>query len=557
MMMTILAPNNKQKEVIKKLHHEAEEKRAQEKAEKLDIPYINLFYTPINIDELVTLSEKDSRKSGVAIIKKTGKILHTGITNPENTETQKTIQLLKEKGYKLRLFLISQRSLKKAWDAYKKYIPPAPSLEEMLIIKEEALKLFGEKIKNIEKLKKEIATVSTTELLSMIVAGAIKSDASDIHLEPSKKSIRLRYRIDGFLQDIVQFKVEDYKSLLSRIKLLSNLKINIHNISQDGRFTIKIQGPNNAKRLIDIRVSVLPGAVSETVVMRLLGFDIKQLEIEKLGIEKHIFEILKQELKKPNGMILTTGPTGSGKTTTLYSCLNFLNKPGVKIITIENPIEYKLEGISQTQVNIKGGYTFMKGLQAILRQDPDIVMIGEIREKEAASTSIHAALTGHLVFSTIHTNNAADTIPRLIDLGIDKTIIPSAVNAVIAQRLVRKLCPDCRQKYELPPKTAEYVQEALSSISPESKVKIPEIPKYLYKSKGCEKCFGLGYKGRIGIFEIFTINDDIEKLIRKKASSSDIEALAIQGGMITLAQDGILKTIAGITSIEEIRRVVG
>jgi type IV pilus assembly protein PilB len=556
-VMAILPPNDKQKNIISRLRHEAEEKRAQGEAEKLGLPYANLLYAPINVDELTTISEEISRQGNIVIIKKIGKTLNVGVRNPQDNKTQEIIKTLEEKGYTLRLFLISQSGMEKAWRRYKDYIPPAPSLKEVVTITTQELDDFQKNIEDVRKLKEKITDISTTELLKTLVAGAIQSRASDIHLEPQSQTIRLRYRIDGFLQDIAEIKKESYPFLISRVKLLSDLLLNIHNIGQDGRFTVKINDGEKTIKEIDNRVSIIPTGFGESIVIRLLGSAVSKIKLEELGIKDYVYETIIQAISKPNGMILNTGPTGSGKTTTLYAALNFLNKPGVKIMTIEKPIEYKLKGITQTQVNEKSGYTFLAGLKSAMRQDPDIIMVGEIRDKEEADTAIHAALTGHIVFSSIHTNSAAGTIVRLVDIGIDKKIIPSAINAVISQRLVRQLCPKCKEKYQPDPKIVKSLKQALSLISPKVAVKIPKEIPFLYKPKGCAKCFGLGYYKQIGIFEIFTINDKIEKLTLEGATSFELTAAAIEQGMVTLLQDGILKAIEGITSLEEITRVAG
>ncbi|MEK7627666.1 MAG: ATPase, T2SS/T4P/T4SS family, partial [Patescibacteria group bacterium] len=556
-VMILLPLDDKQKDIIEKLRHGAEEDCAREEAKKIGLPYINLWIAPLNAEDLITIPEEISRKCGIVVIKKINKKLSVGVRSANNPATNTIIEDLKQKGYELRLFFISQRSIEKAWRRYKDYIPPAPLLKEMLTIEKYELDNFRKNIENVKKLKEQIVNISTTELLKTLMSGAIESRASDIHLEPQNETIRLRYRIDGFLQDIMEFKKESYSFLVSRIKLLSNLRLNVHTIGQDGRFSIKITENGKTIKEIDNRVSIIPTGSGESIVIRLLGSAISKIKLEELGIKDYIYKTLIQAMSKPNGMILNTGPTGSGKTTTLYAALNFLNKPGVKIMTIEKPIEYKLKGITQTQVDEKSGYTFLEGLKSAMRQDPDIIMVGEIRDKEEADTAIHAALTGHIVFSSIHTNSAAGTIVRLIDIGIDKKIIPSAINAIISQRLVRKLCPECKEKYQPDPKIVKSLKQALSLISPIITIKIPKEIPFLYKPKGCSKCFGLGYYKQMGIFEIFTINDKIEKLTLEGATSFELTAAAMEQGMVTLLQDGILKAIEGITSLEEITRVAG
>ncbi|MBU2068326.1 GspE/PulE family protein, partial [Patescibacteria group bacterium] len=282
-----------------------------------------------------------------------------------------------------------------------------------------------------------------------------------------------------------------------------------------------------------------------------------KLNLDELGIRPELFETIKSQINRPNGMILVTGPTGSGKTTTLYSCINYINKPGNKIITVEDPVEYRLKGITQTPISHRKGQTFAKSLKSIVRQDPDVLMLGEIRDQESAEIAIEFALTGHIVFSTIHTNEAAGAIPRLFGMKISPDSLASSLNLIIAQRLVRKLCPDCKEKYKASPETIEAMEKILSKISPQSGLKIPEKIPQLYKAKGCEKCHGLGYKGRLGVFEFLTVGDEIKKIILTKAASFEIQDKAQKQGMITLIQDAVLRVIEGITSLDEVERIVG
>ena len=336
------------------------------------------------------------------------------------------------------------------------------------------------------------------------MAGAVKMEASDIHFEPQQEGIRLRYRIDGVLQNITILPSPVYHYIISRVKVLSGMKINIRDVAQDGHFSVTID--NNE---IDVRASILPGNYGENIVMRLLNQLSVALKFDNLGLRGLAYDKLREEIKKPNGMILNTGPTGSGKTTTLYAIVTALNSPEVKIITIEDPIEYKVKGISQTQVSRSRGYTFANALRAIVRQDPDVILVGEIRDDETAAIAVHASLTGHLVLSTIHTNSAVETAPRLIDMGVKPSLIPASVNAIIAQRLVRQLCPHCKEEYVPARETYESMKKILAVISPKAKLTIPKDIKKFYRAVGCSKCNGLGYKGRIGIFEILTLNEEI------------------------------------------------
>lgn len=417
------------------------------------------------------------------------------------------------------------------------------------IQKEEKLELkFEKELENLSDLKNRILKTATTETIELLSGGAISSGASDIHFEPEEKSIRLRFRIDGVLKDIMDLNKSGYPAILNRIKLMAGLKINIHDYPQDGRFTIKKES-----RDIEARVSVLPGAYGENVVIRLLDPQTLKKNLEELGMRDELLKEVKKQLKKTTGSILTTGPTGSGKTTTLYAFINFVNKPGVKIVTIEDPIEYRIKGISQTQVEPEKGYSFANGLRSIVRQDPDVILVGEIRDSETTEIVMHAALTGHLVFSTLHTNDAAGTIPRLIDMGTKPQVIAPAINLAMAQRLIRKLCQECKKKIEASPEETKKIKEVLGKISQTDKSNEIKI----FKKGGCEKCNFTGYKGRIGVFEAFAVDDELEKLILKSPAVSEIRDSLRKRGMMTMLQDGYLKILDGITDFEEIERILG
>ena len=410
-------------------------------------------------------------------------------------------------------------------------------------------------IKNVPGFKKKIEDAlqkNITELFGIILGGAIGLGASDIHIEPREETVRLRLRIDGILQDVVLIDPKIYHSLLSRIKFVSGLKLNVSDRPQDGRFSI-IQG----ERKIETRVSSLPSDFGESIVMRLL--DPRNLiEIEKLGLRKDLLALFKKQIKKPNGMILVTGPTGSGKTTTLYAFLKRIQNPEIKIITIEDPIEYKLKGITQTQVNHKKGYDFASGLRALMRQDPDVILVGEIRDLETAEIACEAALTGHLVLSTLHTNDAAGAIARLVDIGVRPISIAPAINMAIAQRLVRRVCKKCVRYVKPSKEETKKIKEGLANvrkdiIPPEfftTDFKIPKI-------QGCPDCNFTGYRGRTGIYEAFLVDDQMKEFILTNPSITATRNLAIKKGMVLMHQDGLIKVLEGITTIEEVERVTG
>ncbi|MBA4319006.1 MAG: hypothetical protein C0412_11460 [Flavobacterium sp.] len=408
------------------------------------------------------------------------------------------------------------------------------------------------------------------QILETIFAGAIANNASDIHFEPTEHFVKLRIRIDGLLHDVFnELRTDIYERLISRIKLFSGLKINVRDEPQDGRFTIHLAGKE-----IEVRVAIAPSEFGEVIVMRLLDPDIISISLADLGIREDDLEIIKTEIRRPNGMILNTGPTGSGKTTTLYAFLKHKKSSEIKIITIEDPIEYHLEGIEQTQVDEDAGYTFANGLRSLMRQDPDVILVGEIRDKETSEIGIQAALTGHLVFSTLHTNSATGAIPRLLDLGVKPTSIGPALNLIIAQRLVRKLCQSCKIPQEVDDILKNKISKFLDSLPKRvNKDNFKEIK--IFKPQGCEKCSNTGYKGRIGIYEIF-LNDPeyekllidpthnvlsshktLEELINQQAGEGIFKEFALEQGMVTMKQDGILKIISGITTIEEVEAMTG
>jgi len=425
-------------------------------------------------------------------------------------------------------------------------------------ISKERIENLEKTIKDLPSLKKAIeGSVSSdiSQMVEALFAGGVILSASDVHVEPEENDITIRMRMDGILYEVMKIDAAVYKRLLSRIKLLSGIKLNVTDTSQDGRFTVVTDGTE-----IEMRVSTLPSEYGETTVTRIL--DPKSLiEIDHLGIRADIREVFEKAIKQPNGMIIVTGPTGSGKTTTLYAVLKKLKKPEIKIVTIEDPIEYHLAGISQSQVNKNKGYTFASGLQAIVRQDPDVILVGEIRDLETAQIAMQAALTGHLVLSTLHTNDAAGTVVRLQALGEKLTNIAPALSVAVAQRLIRKVCDKCRELVSPNKEELKLIQKELQSLPKETqtKIKLPSLTSGLKiaKQKGCPACDNTGYNGRIGIYELFQIDDEMENFLVKSPSIADLNKKAIEKGMITIKQDGFIKIVEGVTTIEEVIRVTG
>lgn len=432
------------------------------------------------------------------------------------------------------------------------------TITEKIEIEKELSEEFAKSITNIPTLKKKIEELSLKDvsiLLKALMFGSIVLDSSDMHIEAVEEGSILRARVDGVLHEVVSFDSQKHQRIVSRIKLLSGLKLNVEDKPQDGRFSILLNRDEKVEE-IEIRVSTLPTEYGETIVMRVLNPK-NLISLEDLGLRKDIYGIFEAQASRPNGMIIVTGPTGSGKTTTLYAFLKKIRNPEIKVVTIEDPIEYHLEGISQTQVNPQKGYDFAAGLKSIVRQDPDAILVGEIRDLETASIALQAALTGHLVLSTLHTNDAAGTIARLQALGEKPVNIAPAINVCIAQRLVRKVCPECTEMRPISPDEFEEIKKNLEGIPqgvdmPELK---PDMP--VANIKGCEHCNFTGYKGRVGIFEAMSIDDEMQDFILTSPSTSAMEKLAIKKGMTTMKQDGMIKILKGITTMEEVKRVVG
>lgn len=544
---------------LSELYEKEAEDLAQIIAGKHRLPYIDLSRVSIDLDALRLVEAEEARLGMLAVFQKIGKKLQLALTNPDIPKTKDILDSLNRQGYALQIFLCSQNSLKRAWDRYREVKEFAETKRGFIDVSPERIKEFAEKIKSIEGfnvlLKPAVASLEqrkTSEILEMILGGAFQLEASDIHIEPQEHEVRLRLRMDGVLHDVIFIPSRVYKLLLSRIKLVSELKLNVHNEAQDGRFSIRLEDVD-----IEVRTSILPGPYGETIVLRILDPNAISVELQDLGMQPYILEIVERQLKIPNGMILTTGPTGSGKTTTLYAFVKRKLSPGINIITIEDPIEYHLTGITQTQVNLDHGYTFVGGLRAILRQDPDVILVGEIRDKETADTAMHAALTGHLVFSTLHTNNAVSTIPRLIDLGVRPAIIAPAINVAMAQRLVRKLCQKCKKNEAPTGSELKRINDMIKELPVSFKKDLKEKEVVVSRAVGCASCNNIGYKRRIGVFEVLIIDDRIEQMILQSPTHKQLSDEMKRQGMITLFQDGILKVLAGITSLEEVERVAG
>lgn len=556
-IMSISFDEEKQGKKLEEFRKREEEDLAQIIASRHGLEYVDLGPVPINMDALRVLTEAEARDAKVAPFSLVGKRVKIAVLSPASEKASSLIDTLTSKGYEVTVTVASISSLEKVWSRYADLSFSTETKAGALDISSEDIKNYLGKIKTIGdvtaamnevlKLKKGFRI---SKILEIVLSGALATKASDIHVEPEEAYVRLRYRLDGVLTDILSFDTETFMLLLSRIKLLSGLKLNVKSEAQDGRFSVKI-GEDD----IEIRTSILPGAYNESIVLRILNPRSIQVPLEDLGIPEKLLGILLKEIARPNGMILTTGPTGSGKTTTLYAFLRKIHSPDVKIITIEDPIEYHLPGIVQTQVNPDKNYTFGLGLRSALRQDPDVIMVGEIRDEETAKIAVDSAETGHLVFSTLHTNSAAGAYPRLIDLDVNSKTMTSAINIVLAQRLVRKLCASCKKEVVLEGDTKKRIDEIIAGVQDRNSVAGLQTEK-IWVAAGCPACNQSGYKGRVGIYEAVATDEILETAVEKNPSERDIKAATRVQGIPDMREDGIIKVLKGITSLDELARVI-
>jgi len=516
------------------------------------VPFVDLTKENIPTDILRIIPEPIAKKSKIIAFEKNGAELKIAMLHPDDIQTIDFIR--KKTGLKIITCLTSTESIVFALRQYTKSLKA--EFVDMINVNTEAVGAGGEG----GDLAKAAQDLPIIRIVDTLIKHAIIQSASDIHIEPSEKEVVVRYRIDGILHDAMTLPKQVFDGIIARIKVLSNLKLDEHRVPQDGRFKIENEGLK-----ISFRVSILPIFDGEKIVMRLLDETSKGLTLEKMGLYGNGLEIIHRQIKKPNGMILVTGPTGSGKTSTLYTVMDILNTPDVNISTVEDPVEYRMPRINQTQIYPKVGLTFAAGLRSLLRQDPDIIMVGEIRDKETMEMAIHAAMTGHLVLSTLHTNSAAGTLPRLVDMGAEPFLVASTLNVVIAQRLVRKLCPDCKKEYKLTETDLKGLEanydmaEILAAMKKGGNLGLNEGVGWseikFFRPGGCDQCGNNGYHGRMGIFEVLEADDEIGKMIFQKADANEIEKKAKEKGMLTMVEDGFVKAAQGLTSIEEILRV--
>ena len=555
--------DEKQKKQLDDLYKEEEEKLVATLAEsKYGLPYIDLNRIGVDNEALRAISEKDATEMKVAPFKLFGKNIFIAVRAPSEDLLHRLKEDMERKNLVPTFYMTSIASLEKVWGRYKEISMAESSTVGGLDISADVLRKTAEQINYIQDISTLVTQIleenkihKVSRLLEVILAGAISIKASDIHIEPEQDRGRLRLRLDGVLQDVSFFSSDIYRLLNSRIKLLSGMKLT-SKVAQDGRFNI-MEGTEE----LSVRTSLIPGAYGEAIVMRILDPKSIQIEFEQLGIEEYLYNIIQNQIIKPNGLILVTGPTGAGKTTTLYAFLRKLYSPDINIITLEDPIEYHIKGITQTQINVEKGYTFAEGLRSILRQDPDVIMVGEIRDQDTAEMAVQSALTGHLVLSTLHTNNAAGVIPRMIDLGVNPKILVSALSIAMAQRLVRILCKFCKKERtptEFEITTVKSIIEGMKSEGKDfGKHGInPDAPIKMFEPVGCEKCNKTGYHGRVGIYEAIINDAKIEEIMPQNPSEREIKQIAKTQGILSMRQDGVVKILNGTTSYEEVLSVV-
>ncbi len=545
-----LNPEEKFAEKIAAVRLKEKETEVARAAAGAGYPYTDLYAFPISPDAIATVPRARAEELKFICFLNTGAEIRLGAIDPSLPQLEEVrYQIAERTKANVSVYMISQNSFEVGLRVYDT-LPSIRKIVKGVNISEADIKRFTD-IKSFDRLAEALIGANITDIVVILVAASLNTRSSDIHIEAEEKEIVIRFRIDGILTRVAAIPASEWVRMISRIKLLSGLKINITSEPQDGRFTIHLGNEN-----IEVRVSTIPTAFGESVVMRLLRSGSVGIKLETLGFRAPYDAILKAQIERPNGMIITTGPTGSGKTTTLYAILQKLNTPDVKIITLEDPVEYKLEGIAQSQIDHSKDYTFAKGLRSILRQDPDVIMVGEIRDLETAETAIQAALTGHLLLSTIHTNDAAGAIPRFMSMGVKPFLLAPALNAIIGQRLCRTIHDKCKEETKLDDATLEKVKKTLADISPKSGVKVDLNNLKFFHGKGCDECNNIGYKGRIGIYEILAMSADIEKVILSgNVSEYQMREISKAAGMITMAQDGILKAVDGLTTVDEVFRV--
>lgn len=523
------------------------------KSRDLNIPLKKVVPEDIDLKTLELIPEDSAKYYQMAPLKKQDGTLEVGMVYPEDLKAQEALKFLARQGnfsYRVSLITLSDyQEVFKRYRSLRKEVEMALEELETEIKEEQAVGISD--LGNLAEQKRLVEEKPISRMVTVILRHAVEGNASDIHIEPTRDRLRIRFRVMGVLHSSIFLPSNYLPPIVARVKILSSLRIDETRMPQDGRFSVRI---DNKK--IDFRVSTFPTALGEKVAIRILDPSTGLKSIDELGLQKSGAKIVREAIAKPSGLILVVGPTGCGKTTTLYAILRSLNKEGVNVVTLEDPVEYFLEGINQSQIKPEIGYTFARGLRHVLRQDPDIIMVGEIRDAESANLAINAALTGHLVLSTLHTNNAAGVVPRLLDLEIEPYLIPPALSISLSQRLVRTLCPKCKKKVKADAEVREVLNREIKNLPKDYRdgIKTSE-PLFVWKASGCKKCKQIGFVGRVGIFEVLEMTDSLAEIIAKNPSETEIDKETARQGMLTMKQDGILKVLAGITTIEEVLRV--
>ncbi len=569
--MTITFKDDLVKMIYGKAKENEDDSLAHTMANDLRMPFIDLTTYSIEFTALGSIEEAISREAEIAGFHRAGRRLFVACTNPQSPKTKQVIEKLKAEALILSIFITSHKGMRRAWSRYADMASGQAVESGVVSVNDALIAEWIRIIKSVEDFKRESGKIlsegksSTTKIFEVILAGAYALGVSDIHIEPENEDIRVRFRLDGMLHDVLSMPVGPFHFFRSRLKILAGVRLNNSAKAQDGRFTIRIDSKE-----VEVRVSLIPGNYGESTVMRLLDPDNIKVDLEVLGYEPYLKKIVFESIAKPNGIILLTGPTGSGKTTTLYAMLQKVYTEDMKIITIENPIEYKVHGIVQTQVEDNSvDYTFSSAMRAILRQDPDVIMVGEIRDAATADTAINAALTGHLVFSTLHTNTAAGAIPRLIGMNVNPKILGSSLTLSLAQRLMRRICKFCVVDYEATEDEKKLINNVLAEFS-ESEAKKEFLKEFhtdgdlnkeshyfkLKKGLGCKECNGFGYKGRLAVHEGIFMSKEIEALAATNPSEREIQKAAGAQGFLTLREDTMLKILRGVTTVEEAMKVV-
>lgn len=538
-------------QAIKSFNQGEKEQEVAVKAKQLGLNYANLTSSPINTDALFIIPHEKAEKGRIVSFLQVGKRLRIGLQDPENETTKQVIDELQNRGYSLKKALVSAESIDHALAIYADHVAKK---EQHIVreIDEDHLQSAAKEIQKLKNLNEDLKKMTASEGLNTIMIGAVKTNASDVHFQPEEHIVELFFRIDGILQKITKLDHHLYEQLKNQIKHDAKVKINVSNIPQDGEFHFELND-----RRIDVRTSTLPTQYAETIVLRILDSKKGKVDFEQLGFEEEELDIIRETMQVPYGLILSTGPTGSGKTTTLYAMLNKLNTTEKKVVTLEDPVEYHIDGVAQAEIDEEEGFDFATGLKAALRQDPDIVMVGEMRDEATANTAVQAALTGHVVLSTLHTNTSIEAILRLDNLKVPRFLFTPATVLIIAQRLVRTVCHHCAEEIEPEKNDLDFANHILSTMPDHLKENFPTFPKKILRAKGCDKCGQTGYKGRTVVAEVLKFTQELRHAILENKETDEILKIARKGNMLLMEEDGLRKVFQKKTTFAELTRIIG